>query len=121
MAKTVTRTVQLPVTTTIDVTGSDILTPTEKAVRDALDLLVLPADIVFVDNEVPLGDIDGENDEFVLDFDPDGTEEVFLNGLLQCPGATEDYTISTTTITMLTVPEIGDVMLVNYHYVPALC
>jgi len=119
MAATVTRIVQLPVTVTVGVSGVDTAVPTEKAVRDALDLVVTPAGIEFVDNEVPAGDIDGENDEFVLDFDPAGTEEVFLNGLLQCPGATEDYTISTTTITMLTIPEAGDVLLVNYHYTPA--
>jgi hypothetical protein len=118
MAKTVTRTVQLPVTTTVGVTGTDIVVPTEKAVRDALDLVASPASIVFVDNEIPAGDIDGLNDEFELDYDPDGTEEVYLNGMLQAPGATEDYTISTTTITMLTVPEVGDVLLVNYHYTP---
>ena len=117
MAKTVTRTVQLPVTTTIGVTGSDTAVPTEKAVRDAIDLFS-PSSIVFVDNEIPAGDIDGLNDEYELNFDPDGTEEVYLNGMLQVPGATEDYTISTTTITMLTVPEVGDVLLVNYHYTP---
>jgi hypothetical protein len=121
MAKTVTRTVQLPVTLTVGATGADTATPTTKAVRDALDLVVIPSELLFVDNEVPLGDKNGANADFVLDYDPDGTEEVFLNGLLQCPGATEDYTISTTTITMLTVPAAGDVLLVNYHYEPALC
>jgi len=44
-----------------------------------------------------------------------GTEEVFLNGILQEPGAGNDYTIATSTITMLSAPLTGDRLRVNYR------
>ena len=80
MARTKTRVVQLPITTSVGVSGTDIVVPTEKAVRTAIEEINFTT--VFVDNEIPAGDMDGENAEFELDYDPDGTEEVFLNGML---------------------------------------
>lgn len=69
----------------------------------------------------PTGTVNGSNTTFTIAaLILTGTEEVFLNGMLQNAGAGNDYTISygaTTTITFLTAPSatgITDVILVNY-------
>lgn len=69
----------------------------------------------FVTREIPSGTINGSNVTFTLANTPTvGTEEVFLNGLLQDSGAGNDYTISGGTITMLTAPISGDKIRVSY-------
>ena len=45
-----------------------------------------------------------------------GTERVYLNGNRQAPGASNDYTISGTTITFSSALQTGDVCLVDYSY-----
>lgn len=70
-----------------------------------------------VTREVPTGTVNGSNTTFTLAFTPtSGTEEVFVNGVLQNAGAGNDYTISGGTITFLTgsIPQTGDVILVSY-------
>jgi hypothetical protein len=68
-----------------------------------------------VTREVPSGLLNGSNTTYTLAHTPtSGTEEVFLNGLLQNAGAGNDYTISTNTITMLSAPVSTDLILVNY-------
>lgn len=70
----------------------------------------------FVIREVPSGSINGSNVTFTLANTPTaGSEEVFLNGLLQSVGAGEDYTISSATITYLTAPLTGDKLVVSYR------
>jgi hypothetical protein len=70
----------------------------------------------FVTRETPTGTVNGVNATFTLAATPLGnTEEVYLNGLLQEPGAGNDYTISTNTITMLNIPATGDRLRVNYR------
>lgn len=70
----------------------------------------------FVDKEVPSGSINGSNTAFTLANTPTaGSEHVFLNGQLQASGAGNDYTISGTSITYLTAPETGDVLVVSYR------
>jgi hypothetical protein len=70
----------------------------------------------FVTRETPTGTVNGVNATFTLANTPiANTESVFLNGLLQEPGAGNDYTISTNTITMLNVPATGDRLRVNYQ------
>lgn len=72
----------------------------------------------FVTREVPTGLVNGSNATFTLANTPTaGTEEVYVNGILQNVGAGNDYTISTNTITFLTgaIPQSGDVVLVNYR------
>jgi hypothetical protein len=65
--------------------------------------------------ETPTGAINGANTTFTLANTPTaGTEEVFLNGLLMEPGAGNDYTIASATITMLSAPLTGDRLKVNY-------
>jgi len=69
----------------------------------------------FVDKEVPSGSINGSNTTFTIANTPtSGTEKVFLNGLHQQSGGSNDYTISGTTITYVVAPEAGDVIWVNY-------
>ncbi|MGH7975000.1 MAG: beta strand repeat-containing protein [bacterium] len=73
--------------------------------------------INFVTREVPTGAINGSNVTFTLAHTPVvGSEEIFLNGLLQNAGAGNDYTISGATITFTTAPLTGDVLLVTYRY-----
>lgn len=67
--------------------------------------------------ETPSGSVNGSNTAFVLANTPaSGMEEVYLNGILQEPGAGNDYTISTNTITYLTAPLTGDKIRVSYMY-----
>ncbi|MBA4851356.1 head decoration protein [Emticicia sp. BO119] len=68
-----------------------------------------------VTRETPAGVKNGTNTTFTLAFTPSAnTEEVFLNGVLQEPGAGNDYTISGGTITMLTAPASDDKLVVCY-------
>jgi len=70
----------------------------------------------FVTRETPTGAINGVNATFTLANTPTaGTEQVFLNGLLLEPGAGNDYTIASATITMLVIPATGDRLKVNYQ------
>jgi hypothetical protein len=69
----------------------------------------------FVVRETPSGSINGSNTTFTLANTPtSGTEQVYLNGILQEPGAGNDYTISGATITYLTAPATGDRLRVSY-------
>jgi hypothetical protein len=72
----------------------------------------------FVTREIPSGAINSSNASFTLANTPTaGTEEVFVNGILQNVGAGNDYTISGATITFLSgaIPQTGDSVLVNYR------
>jgi hypothetical protein len=67
--------------------------------------------------ETPSGAVDGVNVTFTLAFTPvTGKEQVYLNGILQDAGATNDYTISGVTITYNTAPVSGDKLRVSYIY-----
>jgi hypothetical protein len=69
----------------------------------------------FVRNETPSGTINGSNVAFTLAGTPvSGTEAVYQNGVRLRPGAGNDYTISGGTITFVTAPLSGDVILVDY-------
>lgn len=72
----------------------------------------------FVDNEIPTGTINGVNATFTLANTPvSGTEHVFKNGLRQISGASNDYTISSGTITFNAgnIPQTGDALVVDYR------
>jgi hypothetical protein len=80
----------------------------------ALGLKVNPAK--FITRETPAGTLNGTNTIFTLASTPIvGTEEVYLNGLLQEPGAGNDYTISGATITYLAAPAATDRLRVSYR------
>lgn len=71
----------------------------------------------FAVREIPSGLVDGSNAAYTLLTPPTaGSEEVFLNGILQEPGAGNDYTISGWTVTFLTAPATGDRIRVSYRY-----
>lgn len=68
-----------------------------------------------VRNEVPSGTINGSNTIFTIANIPNlNTQEVYLNGVRQRPGAGNDYTISGATITFLTAPTLGSNIIVDY-------
>jgi len=70
----------------------------------------------FITRETPAGALNGVNTTYTLASTPVvGSEEVFLNGLLQEPGAGNDYTISGLTITYLAAPASTDRIRVNYR------
>ena len=70
----------------------------------------------FVDKEIPSGSINGSNTAFTLANTPVvGSEHVYLNGVLQESGASNDYTISGTAITMLSAPLTGEKLRVSYR------
>lgn len=67
--------------------------------------------------ETPSGSVNGSNTSFTLANIPAfGTEQVYLNGILQEPGSGNDYTISTNTLTYLTAPLTGDRLRVSYLF-----
>lgn len=69
----------------------------------------------YITREAPSGAVNGSNTTFTLANTPvSGSEQVFLNGILQEPGSGNDYTISGTTITYLTAPATGDRIRVTY-------
>jgi hypothetical protein len=91
------------------------LTQVEADIADHETRLVDIESTAFVTREVPSGSVNGSNAVFTLANTPvAGTEQVFLNGLLQQEGAGNDYTISGDTITFVTAPETGWKLFVNY-------
>lgn len=72
-----------------------------------------------VKRETPSGTVNGSNATFTLANTPlSGSEEVFVNGILQDVGSGNDYTISSNTITFESgaIPATGDKVRVNYIY-----
>lgn len=68
-----------------------------------------------VTRETPVGAIDGTNNVFTLANTPyAGTETVFLNGLMLEPGASNDYELVGTEITLAAAPLTGDRVKVSY-------
>lgn len=66
-------------------------------------------------NEIPSGLINSSNVTFTIANTPvTGTVAVYLNGLLQAPGAGLDYTISGTTITFVKAPRTNSDLYVSY-------
>lgn len=103
--------------------SSGVLTPTTlsgdvSSVSDS-GAVTLASGVVkasnYVVRETPSGSVNGSNTAFTLANTPvNGTEQVFLNGLLQEPGSGNDYTISGENITMLSAPTTGDKIRVTY-------
>jgi hypothetical protein len=103
--------------------ASGVLTPTtlsgDVASVSGTGSVTLATGIVRASNYVvrdsPTGLVNGTNTAYTLTNTPvTGTEQVFLNGLLQEPGAGNDYTISSGTITFLAAPVTGDRIRVTY-------
>ena len=103
--------------------ASGVLTPTtlsgDVASVTGAGAVTLATGIVrasnYVVRETPSGLVNGTNTAFTLASTPvTGTEQVFLNGLLLDPGAGNDYTISSASITFLSAPTTGDKVRVTY-------
>ena len=112
MALTILRTVQLPAVTTVATPGLDTTIPTEQAVREAIT--AAGAFPTFVTREAVAGTKNGSNPTFTILNDPAGTLSLYLNGQLMTLSG--DYTISTTTITMIQVVEATDAFVASYRY-----
>lgn len=101
------------ITITTSVTG--VLKGNGTAISAAVAGTDFMAPSDFIVRETPTGTVNGSNTTFTLANTPlVGTEAVYLNGVLQEPGAGNDYTISGATITYLTAPATGDRVRVNY-------
>lgn len=74
----------------------------------------------FVWNEVPTGSINGSNTAFTLasNPNPDSSLRLRLNGITLKSGAGNDFTLSSSTITMAVAPASGDVLLASYTVSP---
>lgn len=103
--------------------ASGVLTPTtltgDIATVGATGTVTLDENVVkrssLVVRESPSGSINGSNTTFTLANTPvTGSEQVFLNGILQEPGSGNDYTISGASITYLSAPVAGDRIRVTY-------
>ena len=67
----------------------------------------------FVYGEVPTGAIDGLNDTFTLNFTPlVNTLQVYIDGMRYQD--TVDYSLAVATLTLVTPPATGQVLLVDY-------
>lgn len=78
---------------------------------------VAPSGFVF--NETPAGTKNGINPTFTLANTPNptGSVQLYQNGIRMLPGAGNDFTVATNTITMLTgaIPGANDTLLVDYQ------
>lgn len=92
---------------------SDANKPVSTATQTALDAKLSVSN--YVVREAPSGSVNGTNTSFTLASTPvAGTEQVYLNGILQEPGESNDYTISGSTITYASAPASGDRIRVTY-------
>lgn len=93
---------------TIDIVVDSSLTVTADLLRVAY---------LFATRETPSGTVNGSNVTFTLANTPvSGSDEVYLNGLIQDSGGGNDYTISGATITFATAPQSGDKIRCSYRY-----
>jgi hypothetical protein len=71
----------------------------------------------YIDREIPTGNINGENNTYNLSRIPlEGTEHVYLNGLLQEKGIDADYTLTDTTLTFAYSPLEDSLIQCTYKY-----
>jgi hypothetical protein len=72
---------------------------------------------VFKDKEIPSGSINGTNTIFILQNLPvEGSEHLYLNGVLQESGEGNDYAISDSTITFKEAPPTDMKLRCTYYY-----
>jgi len=91
-------------------------TTQEFSINDIGECLVGGVCIIEVINEVPSGEIDGQNKTFTLAATPcTGTTKVYLGDLRQLLGT--DYTESTNTIVFVDAPWTGANLVVDYRKV----
>lgn len=79
------------------------------------NVTVSAASITFVDGEVPSGTVDSSNVTFTLAHTPTaGSVKIYKDGIRL--KITEDYTISSATITFISAPLTGSLLLADYRY-----
>lgn len=112
---------------TIVLRGSPVATELSVATSQTVALAVAAAtasspgsSASIIWNEVPSGTMNGSNATFTLAQAPDATKIILsLNGLILRPGASHDYTVSGSTVTLTAQavkPESGDSLLATYAY-----
>ena len=103
--------------------GSGVLTPTDlsgdvygvsgSGSVTLADHIVRAAN--YVVRETPSGSVNDANTSFSLANTPvNGTDQVYLNGILQDPGVGNDYTISGAALNFQSAPSSGDKIRVTY-------
>jgi hypothetical protein len=71
---------------------------------------------ISIDKEKPIGDIDGINTIFTLKNKPvDGSDHVYLNGVLQENGQDLDYTLNGKDIVFILPPLVGMRIICSYR------
>lgn len=104
----------LPTHSSVTATELGYLSGVTSAVQTQLDARVEESKFLL---EVPSGTIDGSNAVFTLANTPlSGKLLLFLNGLLQDEGGSDDFTISGATITFNSAPLSGDKLAAHYIY-----
>ncbi len=92
------------------------LVPGNDIIKSPYKVLPMPFQPIYlVDKEIPNGSINGVNNKFLLKYKPiDGSEHVYLNGVLQENGAQRDYIIENEKIIFLDPPISGMRILCSY-------
>lgn len=75
------------------------------------------SEINFIDHEYPVGEINGINKVFELtELPKNGSEHIYLNGLLQDQGENNDYVINGKTITFSISPPLSSKITCSYRF-----
>jgi len=96
----------------------ELLPVTTRSVTGEL-IVKVPKLVGFVTRDIPVGDIDGKNNTFVLKETPiPNSEHIYLNGLLQEPGPTKDYQISGNLLIFNPgfTPHENDLLFTSFRY-----
>ncbi len=92
-------------------------TNTTQIATTAFVQAAIPASVTIVDEETPSGTVNGSNVTFTIAHTPvSGSVKLFKNGQRLRSGAGNDFTISSSTITMATAPATGDDLNAEYRY-----
>ncbi len=103
-------TVNNAVLTTQPTGAVELAVATTKYVEDSI--VLLPTKVF---NELPAV-TDGSANVTLVNTPTTGTEQVYLNGARQAPGAANDYTITGVTVVFAIVLNTDDVVVVDYEY-----
>jgi len=69
---------------------------------------------VWIANDILIGDVDGINKDFQLNYSPISEVIIRLNGLVAVPGDDKDYTIHGTLVSFSKAPKIGNEIVASY-------
>lgn len=74
----------------------------------------------FIENEVPVGTVDGSNTDFTLAYTPNPASslELVVNGI-QLKAGGEDFTLTSDAIVFVTAPPHNSLILASYRVTPA--